>query len=250
MKMQESTAIGRVKIRNEDIIRLSAKEYSISGAIVDHLLHLALKKAQKAKKRWANETIIVSYQFYDRLQNLESANPKYSWKNDFHGHGDDPWFYKRIMFPCWLNHNHWILIVWSFGRGYDGLTGRIRTFPRMFAYDSIQQDRTYVCSQIAMFFADHFVTETGVKRIWRNKGRPLRIWGQAPTQRDDYNCGFYLLQTAKRILNEKDPRKSKYHVPRGEYNKEWEDFIMTKRVKLQRMLINELKAKMARHTFK
>jgi hypothetical protein len=62
--------------------------------------------------------------------------------------------------------------------------------------------------------------------------------GPSPTQRDGFNCGFYVIQMAKDVLFHKNPRENKYHHPRelndvsgrSEYRKK----IMTKRRKWEK----------------
>jgi Ulp1 family protease len=51
-------------------------------------------------------------------------------------------------------------------------------------------------------------------RRWE-KALPRAIMdGSSPTQRDGFNCGFYVIQIAKALLFHKNPRESRYHHPR------------------------------------
>jgi hypothetical protein len=114
-------------------------------------------------------------------------------------------------------------------------------------YDSIQQDRRYVWSQIFQLFVARHMNKRGrIKRKWEPAVPRHILRGFAPTQRDGFNCGFYVIEMAKRILWHKCPRDSKYHVPMegadewGRPLPEYAKKIMRKRKKWRGQLYNQL----------
>jgi hypothetical protein len=91
-------------------------------------------------------------------------------------------------------------------------TGKMYRSNTVEVYDSIQQDRRNVWSLIFEFFvARHINKRGGITRKWEPAIPIYILRGFAPTQRDGFNCGFYVIEMAKRILWHKLPRDSKYH---------------------------------------
>jgi hypothetical protein len=222
----------RVPPSQKDIKRLDEEYTGLSGPMVDHILSQELEKAKQANALWADKTLILSYQFWDNLQNPDAEfsdhHPEYSTVADFHGHLHDPWFYRRILIPCFLNHAHWILVVLEFMRFTGSKKGpqvfkHIVWHPSVTVYDSTHEDwRSNVWSKIwAYLIARH-----GVTRKIKHRVRPKYVVnGVSPTQRDMHNCGFYMIQNAKHVIWFKDPRASPYHISKkADYNERNEIF--------------------------
>jgi hypothetical protein len=197
------------------------KEYTgLSGPMVDHILEAELANAKQVKIPWADKTLILSYQFWDNLQNPDvefEHHPDYSTRADFHGHLHDPWFYRRILIPCFLNHAHWILVVLEFLR-----FSRTKTGPQIFKhtvwhptvtlYDSIHEDRR---DEVWPKIWAYLTERQGLTRKMRQRGAPKYVTnGVSPTQRDMHNCGFYMIENAKNVIWYRDPRASPYHIPK------------------------------------
>jgi hypothetical protein len=207
----------------------------VTGPIVDEMLKYELEKAKNKKNppKWANQTLIVSHNFWDSIENAAVSDPerppRYNADNEFHGHRKEPWFYRRILIPCYINHNHWVLVNWELPRKvYDLTTGPLKICRKghpekkkkyikwethVKIYDSIHGKYGRVWRQIAWWFADGAMK---MKR-WFAAGAP-QIPGifaprdREPTQRDGNNCGFYVIHMAKSIIFGLNP-KEKYHVP-------------------------------------
>jgi hypothetical protein len=176
---------------------------------VNYMLKHELKRARKRNQPYAFATLMVSSHFWDSLENPHLVPEDYSLKAEFGGHLHNPWIWRRIMFPCYLNHQHWILVVWNMPRRKD--KGQTSHYSTVQIYDSIGTPRDNVWDKIADFF------RAGAKnRSWILKGIPqnpkLNVpRSRCPTQRDFYNCGFYVIQIAKALLFGRNP-KDFYHV--------------------------------------
>jgi hypothetical protein len=230
-------------VTDYDLTLLKAHNGHVTGPVVDYMLQNELKKEWRKKRSWGsspNETLIVSHNFWDLIENPDvdwpERSPEYTPSLEFHGHEDNPWFYKRIMFPCYLNHSHWCLLVWEFnhreGRIQRALGKKVserhqlkdKWYPTVQVYDSMHTSRDYVWQMIANYF---FINTDVKTREFVKKARPLGPISaprdKVPTQRDDHNCGVYVIHMATFIIQGKNP-KEKYHVP----SKDVEEFVNVK----------------------
>jgi hypothetical protein len=236
------------RIEDKDIKVLQTQESVITGRSVDYLLLHYLKKARKREKEAnkhrpsnqklnvADKTLIVSHNFYTKIAGEKMDNetsPNYSTSQDMGGHLHDPWFYRRIMFPCFINHIHWILIVWEF-RAIDfdkhlkhhkhhkhHKHKAKRYIPTVRIYDSIH-DRSWgdYAWPIVMHYifrhikhAKDWVTKCEPIQMWGDKDRLHENYDRVPTQRDGNNCAFYVIQMGKSILYNRNP-KNYYNAPK------------------------------------
>jgi hypothetical protein len=201
----------------------------ITGPVVDEMIRYELRKAKIAKHPplWAFETLVVSHNFWDRIENpmLHTVEmpPGYNPVNEFRGHFKDPWFYKRILIPCYLNHGHWVLVNWEFPRAHLAhMTKRKkikgwtvwRTHVKI--YDSCHGDLSRVWDDISNFFIEGDMNVDKFFKMGAPKDPEIHASiDEVPTQRDHNNCGFYVMHMAKSIIFGKNP-KARYHVERRE----------------------------------
>jgi Ulp1 family protease len=182
---------------------------------------------------WADRTKIMSYKFYDNI--TFKPDKSYSWRNDMEGHYKDPWYFKRIIFPCWVGRMHWILIVWTF-RPETRILGTLKwSRPNTVEiYDSIHDNSNEIWADISEFMGRKYVSKSGKwSRRWEKAVPRAIVDGPSPTQRDGFNCGFYVIQIAKDVLFHKNPRENKYHVPRN-YSDSWGKSVYRKKIMTKR----------------
>jgi hypothetical protein len=236
-----------------DLTTLEKEGSIVRPRVVDYMLQHELKKARKKetnpnRKELLDKTLIVSHNFYAKVgyERVDQKLPNYSTSRDMHGHLHDPWFYRRIMFPCFVDEVHWILIVWNFPRGTKG--ARIE-YPYVRIYDSIHDQSWGNQAWLALdnYFFKRFLKHSErvlgkaspkkrqtkkwqdkVKKValtvWSTKAEPKPLpeevseslihvnWKNVPTQRDRHNCAFYVIQMAKNLLYNRD-MKQYYNAP-------------------------------------
>jgi hypothetical protein len=257
IKHDEEDCFADVSTKDLEILR--GRHAMVPERVVDFMLQHELKKARRKAKgtprgELLKKTLIVSHNFYayivEQLNRTDPAGPdptdpcevdyvvsdSYSTNKDVHGHLHDPWFYRRIMFPCYVHNTHWILIVWNFprvyGKTYLGYHGKKGLFPNVRIYDSIHDDdyAHTAWNRIEREFLEHIP----YVQTYLAKGHPrwphpdaehltLEDRMKVPTQRDHTNCAFYVIQMAKSLLYGRNA-KDYYNAPKRDDNLHWTKF--------------------------